>query len=156
MGLLDKANPKATPASVRRAAIVVGVIVSVCYLTACIWNPAARERFVVLFPVLTCLGAALGGLLEWQMGPDFDMADVINRLERAFEIQLDHAEAASWLTVGDLWNAVRESLDRQQPDLVQSLAQDDVRRRFCLELSRAMGIDEDEVVDSARFYFDIP
>jgi hypothetical protein len=156
LGLLDKANPQATPQSVRRAAIVFAVIAAVGYLAACIWNPYLREHFVILFPLLIGVGAALGSLIEWQVGPDLDMADVVYRVERAFDLKLDHVETARLLTVGDLLNAVREAIVTQHPARRRLLMDDQFRQQIRVEVANALGIDEDEVVESARFYFDIP
>ncbi len=156
MGLLDKANPQATPETVRRAAMVFALIAGFCYLIACIGNPYLREHFVALFPLSIGLAAALGALVEWQVGPDLDMADVVWRVERAFDIRLDHVEQAGLLTVGDLFAAVREAIAGQHPAKSQGVTEDQFRQRFREEVANALGIDEDEVLDSARFYFDIP
>jgi hypothetical protein len=72
MGLLARTNPHATRASVIGQALAWGAIGAVLCLTALYWKPSLRPFWPLLVPVSMVLGAALGGLMEWQLddGPD--------------------------------------------------------------------------------------
>jgi len=72
VGLLDKANPDATPCSILRHALVSGLIGSGLYLLTMFWKEQLRECWVVFLPLWACGCAFIGGLWEWQMNYEID------------------------------------------------------------------------------------
>jgi hypothetical protein len=75
MGLLDQTNPNATSRSVAAHAIGWGVVAIVAYYIACIWYPSFREGWFIKLPGCILFGAAVGGLMEWQLDDADDEGD---------------------------------------------------------------------------------
>jgi hypothetical protein len=156
MGLLDKTNPAATPQSAFRVGVIFGLISATGYLIACLSYPAARENFYWMFPCLTILGALLGALMEWQDIDGVDISDVVWRTEREFGIKITDDAAANIESVGDLYDAIITAVSAQRPDAIaDDSAKADVWKRLKTLVVHALGVDEDEVVSSARFHYEL-
>lgn len=70
MGLLEKTNPKATRRSVLLNALQGAITVPL--VIACVGKPNVRKHWRITMPLFTLLGAAIGGLVEWQVDDDFE------------------------------------------------------------------------------------
>jgi hypothetical protein len=67
MGLLDKINPKATGRTVFKRS-VQAILVGTAFFFL-LFKPPFREAWPVTLPIWVLLGAAVGGVCEWQV-PD--------------------------------------------------------------------------------------
>ncbi len=69
------------------------------------------------------------------LGGDGDEVDAIQGVEAAFGVRLDYADAATWLTVGDVYASLLRVLKCEFGE------QDAVWKRFCEAISSETGVD---------------
>lgn len=76
-------------------------------------------------PILESLG----------LGGDGDEVAAIAEVEQAFGVLLDYSDAAGWLTVGDVYSALRSALSPEQREA------EDLWPRFAQAISGETGVD---------------
>ncbi len=159
MGLLSKTNPAATRESVMRHAAIFGGVVAIGYPIACWFASGAGlcAHWPVLYPLFIILGSALGGLLEWQTLDMIPVEEIVKEVEEEFDIRIDEARIEKIETVEDLLNAVLDAICSQPPKKRQSESEirENVWARLRMLIVEQMGVDEDEVVPAARFYYEL-
>ena len=65
MGLLEKRNPKATPGSALRHALITGAVGAAVFFFG--FKPRFVEAWPVMLPIWCLLCAGVGALWEWQV-----------------------------------------------------------------------------------------
>lgn len=78
---------------------------------------------------------------------DGDEIDAIEDVERVFGVVLDKADAARWITAGDVYQSLLNALasaDRNETEMTWS--------RFCVAICRATGLDPTRVAPETRLF----
>jgi hypothetical protein len=68
------------------------------------------------------------------LGGDGDEIAAIDDVERAFGVKLDYSDASRWLTAGDVFDALRNALPREERDRA------DLWERFAASLAAETGV----------------
>lgn len=156
MGLLDKKNARATPRSVIRSALatsLVLVLVVFCVLRSSGSMPLAWPLFLALS---AAAGAGLGALAEWQLfldESDFDLFDVVFRLELYFGVKISRRDVDMMtmkndppdIKVGELFDFVC-ALGPQAKLLDREADSELLWPMFQQVLSYALGVEPSEVL----------
>jgi hypothetical protein len=159
MGLLSKTNPAASRESVIRHATIFGGVVAIGYPIACwlVSGAGLCAHWPVLYPLFIILGSALGGLMHWQMLDIIYVEEIVKEVEEEFDIRIDEARIKEIETVEDLLNAVLDATGSQHPEerQTESGLRESVLARLRKLIVEQMCVDADEVVLSARFYYEL-
>jgi hypothetical protein len=108
MGLLEKTNPTATRESVIRNAFIWGAICTVvCFAYFGLWQPHF-SGWPFFLPIAGLFGAAIGALMEWQLGDGVEIYYVVREVEDEFAIKIPGWEKID--TVDDLYRGTLASL----------------------------------------------
>jgi hypothetical protein len=150
MGLLAKANPTATLASVFRHAIIGGVFSTGVCLAYFVWDQPSFVIWPLLLPIAALFGAALAALLEWQDGDGVEIYWVVREVEDEFAIKIGNWQDIK--TVDDLYQLALASLRNRGTNANDQ----EVWHRLKSLLVRQLGLTPEQVVPSARFYVDLP
>jgi hypothetical protein len=73
------------------------------------------------------------------LGGDGDEIAAIGDVERAFGVKLDYSDASRWVTAGDVFDALRNALPREERDRA------DLWERFAASLAAETGVDPKKV-----------
>ncbi len=154
MGLLTKTNPAATRASVIRHAMIWAVITTTAYLGYCLWSQSAIESWLPLTPLIALFGAAIGGLMEWQLDDGMELYQVVLKVEDEFGVKIPNWEAIE--TVGDLYRSILIALRLSSAeDRLTRVDEQQIWIRLQGLLARELHLPSQSIVPSARFYLDL-
>ena len=159
MGLLDRTNPAAAPAAVRRAAAIGAAVFLLPYVTFVVcsqqWSDNATEwSFAIAIP-WTLFGAFIFALMNWQPPDMPDIADLVHLCEVKFGIRIDRERLLpiEKLSVGDLHREVLAAIKSTRP------ADWGDEPGVWLELRdlivECLSVDKDEVRPEARFLIEL-
>ena len=159
MGLLDRTNPAATPATVRRAAAIGAVVFLLLYVAFVVcskqWSDSSTEwSFAVVIP-WTLFGAFIFALMDWQPPDMPDVSDVVYLCEVKFAIRIDRERLLpiEKLRVGDLHREVLAAIKSTRPtDVVDEAGVWMQLRDLVVE---CLSVDKDEVTPEARFLIEL-
>lgn len=149
MGLLDKTNPYATRESVRRHAIIGGVIGMTVCMASLLWTMPAEPNWL-LVPGAGILCAAIAALVEWQLDDSIDLYEVLLELDDEFRLELP--KDTELVTVGDMFQLI---LATRRLKKECSVDEEDTWDRLKKLLVKQVGIKPEQVTPEARFYIDI-
>ena len=159
MGLLEKTNPAATYASVRRAALLGAVLFAVSYAVFAAgfhwWSDGASNWSLCGALAWTAFGAFIIGLMEWQPLDLPNVGDVAPHCEMEFAIKLNPERfgPSEEVSVNDLYQEVLHAMRSQHHD--QPIDEDEVWNRLRNIVVDRLGVDEDEVTPQARFMYEL-
>lgn len=159
MGLLDRTNPAATPATVRRAAASGAGVFTLLYVAfvACSqeWSDSPTDWSFTTAILWTTFGAFIFGLMNWQPPDMPDVGDVVYLCKVKFAIKIDRERLPPIenLSVGDLNREVLASIKSERPvDVVDEVGVWIQLRDLIVE---CLGVDKDEVTPEARFLIEL-
>ena len=159
MGLLDKTNPAATHASVRRAALLGAVLFAVIYAAFAAgfhwWGDGDSSWSMGDAIAWTAFGAFIIGLMEWQPLDIPNVGDVAPHCEMEFAIKLDPERFGpiEEVSVNDLYQEVLDAMRSQHPD--QQVDEEEVWARLRNLVVDRLSVVEDEVTPQARFMYEL-
>ena len=78
-------------------------------------------------------------LASLSLGGDGDEVDAIEEVERRLDVKLDHGDAGTWVTAGDVYASVLAALPAERRD------EDDLWTRFAEAIAEETGVDPTRV-----------
>lgn len=159
MALLEKTNPAATPASVRRAAIIGAGGYALLFIVgaACLnWRDVRHADWQLLattFVPWVMFGALVGALMNWQPPDMPQVGELLGQCELTFAVRLPNEKLSLIESVGDLHREVVDALRSQRGEA--SLDESAVWLRLKSLIVDELGVHEDEIVPSARFLYEL-